>query len=177
MWRMLIVAGLVLGIAMVGFPQPASACSCVVMDADRFLEESDAAFIGTVRSSEIRSVNEDAIWLFEVEQTIKGDPGETVEVRTPAERSMCGLSLQEGDRTGMFLNQHDGKWHSSVCSLVVPDALLAAAEDLPPPTAPADPAPATDEPGAPDWLLALLIVILIGAGIRLGLVWLSRRSE
>lgn len=178
MWRIVVLVGLVLGMAMMSFPQPALACSCVPMeDVGQFLGDADAAFVGTLSGREDAPSDPlDVTWTFDVEQGVKGELGETVDVQAPANSGACGFQFDTGHRTGLLLYERDGQWHSGLCNQVSPDALVAAAEDLPPPTEPAQ--PATDEQGAPDWWLVLLLVIVIVAGIRLGLVWLSgRRAE
>lgn len=181
MWRVVVMVGLALGFAMTAFPQPALACSCVQMDVEQFLGDADAAFIGTLTGREDAPSDAlDVTWTFEVEQSVKVDLGETVDVHAPANSAACGFDeFAVGHRTGLLLFERDGQWHSGLCNMVSPDDLIAAAEDLPPPTDTTPPVsePATNESGAPDWWLALLLVIVIVAAIRLGLVLLSRRSS
>lgn len=164
MWRIVVAVGLVLGMAVVATPQPAFACSCMIMDADRFLGTYDAAFIGTVLSSDVESADDDAVWTFEVEQVVKGELGETVEVLSHAQSSMCGFALSVGERTGVFMNERNGQWHSSTCSQIEPEALLAATPTIPDDAQPSPQGAAGDD-GRSWWLvLGLLAVAVAGGG-------------
>lgn len=115
----------------------AAACSCVGADPRTALRRSDAAFVGVVvsrRTAEgVGSSGAPAVYTLRVENSVKGELGETVEVETAVSGASCGLEARVGDRVGLLLYRSAGAWTSSLCSQLDPDVLLEAARPLPVP--------------------------------------------
>ena len=129
-----VVLGIVVGHLVLHAP-PAYACSCradvLVADA---LAESDAAFVGVFTGREDPLVQGELIFSgrpvvnhFEVERTVKGNIGGRVDVEAAASGASCGLELEVGDRTGLFLEATGTGWRSSLCSQTDSAGLLAFA--------------------------------------------------
>ena len=118
---------------------PAHACSCAYSDPRDRLAESDAAIVGTLVESHpvdppVDNSGEDTIYTFTVDEEVKGDFGETLEVHAPYSGASCGIEVGIGQQTGLFLDQReDGAWASSLCSQIAPEELREAAEPLPAP--------------------------------------------
>jgi hypothetical protein len=103
------------------------------------LDESDAAFVGVYTGREDPFVHGELIFSgrpvlnhFEVERSIKGDLGERVDVEAVASGASCGLELEVGERTGLFLQRTETGWRSSLCSQTEPAGLLAFAPAVAP---------------------------------------------
>lgn len=120
-------------------PRPASACSCIGLDPGTGLAEHPAAFVGTLvdssRGGEIGGFPigdgfSDAVYRFEVEQWVKGDLGDVVDVHSAADGAACGIEVGIGNRAGVFLTISEGKLTSSLCATMDADVLLAGAEPL-----------------------------------------------
>ena len=114
----------------------AAACSCAPGDPRRMLAQSDAAFVGRLverSSGPVSSSADPAIYRFKVEQTVKGQLGEHVDVVAAASGASCGIEARLGERIGLFLGRSGGGWRSSLCQQVDPQQLLAAARPLPAP--------------------------------------------
>lgn len=118
---------------------PAFACSCAYGDPRDRLNEADAAIIGTLVESHpvdppVENSGEDTIYTFTVDEEVKGDFGDTLEVHAPYSGASCGIEVGVGQQTGLFLEQReDGAWASGLCSQIAPEELRKAAEPLPAP--------------------------------------------
>jgi hypothetical protein len=112
--------------------EPASACSCAIVDAREALGRFDGALIGTV--IERKDASQDGVtFVFRVEERFKGDLGATVDVRTPSNSAACGIEAPLGTRMGLFLERESGRWVGTLCSQVEPARLREAARPLPAP--------------------------------------------
>jgi hypothetical protein len=115
-----------------GAASPAWACSCRanVAVAD-LLAESDAAFVGVYagrhEGGPLISSGQPVTNHFSVERTVKGVLGKRVEVEAAAGGASCGLELEVGERTGLFLHRTETGWRSSLCEQTEPAGLLALA--------------------------------------------------
>jgi hypothetical protein len=125
----LVLAGLAASLAFAG---QALACSCAVGDPRDMLERSAGAFTGTLLERVVEG--DQAIHTFRVEDAVKGQIGETVQVRSHRDGATCGLEIGIGQRVGLFLDREGGEWISNLCQQIAPDELLAAAAPLPAPT-------------------------------------------
>ena len=98
----LVVVALVAAVA--ARVEPASACSCPpIADPRRTLLEADGAFIGRlVERRRTASVYVD-VFVFRVEQAVKGDIGPVVEVLSSSSGASCGLEVNLGQLVGLFL--------------------------------------------------------------------------
>ena len=113
--------------------RPASACSCAgIGDLEMALAESQAAFVGTMietrdphGNDEFVDSGRDVVHVFEVEQWVKADLGDVIEVHSAADGASCGFEFwYEDDRVGAFLWEEGGFLHSGLCSQVDPNTLL-----------------------------------------------------
>ncbi|MEX2394321.1 MAG: hypothetical protein WD826_07570 [Actinomycetota bacterium] len=118
----------------------AQACSCIKDDPRTSLEKADAAFIGELidrpqsrSTGQIRSSGEIVDWRFTVEDSVKGDLGDEVVVKSAISGVSCGLSVPLGETVGLFLRRDGGGWRGGLCSQVDPADLRKAAEPLPAP--------------------------------------------
>ena len=113
--------------------QAAHACSCALGDPRDALHRSDGAFVGAlVARTEVD--DQTSIFTFEVETAVKSALGAEVDVRSASSGASCGLEVGFGERIGLFLDSaDDGAWTSGLCSQVDPEALMKAAQPLPPP--------------------------------------------
>jgi hypothetical protein len=153
------------------------ACDCVPPDPDVYLQQYPAAFVG--RLVETRANH--TVYVFAVEQAVKGDLGDTVEVVSAAYDAACGLEGRNGRRVGVFLRRKAGHWESSSCLQIAPAELERAAVDAgltvtgpgaeetpsPSPQA-AEPGPSSGDSRVPEILAGA--AILAGAGVLLMLV-------
>ena len=112
---------------------PAQGCSCALQDPAAMLETSDAAFVGTLSEApETTGVAIDVpvVWVFDVEEWVKGDLGDTVGVHSGLGGGDCGFELQVGDQIGVFLYNEDGRPTSGLCSTTTPDGMRLAGQPL-----------------------------------------------
>ena len=143
---LVIVMGLAAGhLALQASPAYACSCRAGVLVADA-LAESDAAFVGVYTGredpfvhGELISSGRPVINHFEVERTVKGDIGGRVDVEAAASGASCGLELEVGERTGLFLQWSGTGWRSSLCAQTEPAGLLAFAPAVGVPAGEADP--------------------------------------
>jgi hypothetical protein len=127
-----LVIGLLVLCSVVLAGAPAHACSCVRMDVGARLGEVDGAFVGVWVDRALVGSGQAAV-TFDVERVVKGAFGPEAIVLTHEQGSACGLELLGTPRTGLLLTMsHDGRWHSDLCSMVDPEALLAVDAGDPP---------------------------------------------
>lgn len=121
--------------AIVATAVPAKACSCAMGDPRDALKASDGAFIGTLLSVTPHAEDEgqNSTYTFTVDEEVKGDLGETVDVVSATSGASCGIEVPIGGQTGLFLNTTETGWSSSLCQQVDPDQLREAAQPLPEP--------------------------------------------
>ena len=136
--RKRVLAAVSIGLALALLPVVAKACSCYIGDVRDALDEADGAFIGTYLAQ--RPVNPaepwgQAIFTFSVQEEVKGELAETVEVRAQTQSSACGLGTGGGEQIGLLLyTTRSGAWTSSSCSQLSPEQMREAASELPAPT-------------------------------------------
>lgn len=120
----------------------ARACSCADGDPRDTLAGADGAIIGTFIESHDADgdpdgwSDQDWIYTFRVDEEVKGDFQETLEVHSARDGASCGLGVRSGGRYGLFLYQRarDGAWTSGLCSQTTPEEMREAASPLPAPT-------------------------------------------
>lgn len=116
---------------------PASACSCAPLEPRDALLRADGAVIGRV--TDIRDGGPERfgspsrVTTIAVEEEIKGDLGDEIEVLGGVDGGSCGLEVGEGARVALILSIDDGHWSSSLCATSTPRALRTAAMPLPAP--------------------------------------------
>lgn len=124
---------LIVGIIVLATSAPASACSCAQSDPRTSLKAADAAIIGTLLSK-TPSGQWNADYTFRVDEAVKGDFGETVVIESANNGAACGLEVDIGGQTGLFLDGSESKgWRSSLCAQISPEELRAAARPMPAP--------------------------------------------
>lgn len=110
-------------------PAQARACSCGgIGDVGAAVDDAEGAFVGTLIDRRDAG-NFEAIYVFEVEQWVKGDAGDVIEVRSASDGAGCGFEFFGDDqRTGALLRVEGGELHSSLCEQIDADVLLTALE-------------------------------------------------
>lgn len=185
--------------ALLAIPQtPARACSCAgPFDLQTAIDESEAAFVGTLIEKRASDIEWEAIYVFEVEQWVKGHAGSVIEVRSGHDGAGCGFEFPADERIGAFIHIEGSDLHGGLCSQVDADALLAAwrgrelneggSEALPSLEPPGTTATSAPDPTTPPLVAPELDVVespsaglqwLAGSALALfvaGLVWLTRR--
>ncbi len=120
----------------------AKACSCFRGDPRDQLADADGAIVGTFQESHPAvqptpglptSSGDDTIYTFSVDEAIKGQFPDTLEVHSAADGATCGLEVSPGQDYGLFLYESEGQWHSNLCSQTSPDEMRDAATELPAP--------------------------------------------
>ena len=120
-------------LVVVGPAGEAEACSCALPDPTTALEQSDAAFIGTLleRPDPIPAPGQTtAIWVFQVDEWIKGDLGEQVGVHSGFGGGDCGFEIAADEQTGVFLHNDGRRPSGGLCSTTSPEAMRAAGQPL-----------------------------------------------
>jgi hypothetical protein len=139
----------VMAVAAVLGAKDAFGCSCAFVEADEMVAGSEAAFEGTVISSEEVADAEpedagprlpgDVDLRFKVERIFKGSLGEEITVRTSGDGGTCGLGPRErGERLALTLSRdEEGRWQGSICGTFDPDELDDPGSPPPPSLEPA----------------------------------------
>ncbi|MEX0864487.1 MAG: hypothetical protein WD269_06375 [Acidimicrobiia bacterium] len=113
-------------------PRPALGCSCPAPgDLETAIANAPAAVVGTMvdkRDSGLADFAQQSIYRIEVEEWVKGDLGEVIDVYSASDGAGCGLETPIGQRIGLFLSVEGNRLTSNLCSTATPDVLLAAAE-------------------------------------------------
>ena len=138
MTRGMAAAAAALVIALVA-AESAQACSCVPPRPRQQLKQADGAFVGRLLA--VREVDPPAEgepissadptdYIYRVGRVAKGGPGlqrgRKVRVRSVRDSATCGLPAGRGRLYGLFLTRRQGRWHSSLCSVVSPADMPAA---------------------------------------------------
>lgn len=124
-WRKMVVAGALALTFLPFLPSTARACSCAApTDLAAFVGEADAAFVGTLVDRR-DTPDFQAIYVFEVEEWVKGDVGEVIEVQSGQGGGDCGFEFWDPDqRIGALLYHDGGELHGGMCSQVEPAELI-----------------------------------------------------
>lgn len=114
------------------FAGNALGCSCVPTTPAQSLARSDAAIVGRLLAVEPRGGSR-AEYRYDVLRVYRGrdaiDPGSVVKVLGSRGSAACGLPERVGGRFGLFLTRRRGRWSGSLCGLVSPRRLRAAARE------------------------------------------------
>jgi hypothetical protein len=129
-------AALVLALAFTAFvvmiPRPALGCSCAMPgDVESWIADTPAVVVGTLmdkRPTGNADFGMAAVFRVQVEEWVKGDLGEQIDVYTAADGAGCGIETPLGERVGLFLGVQDNRLTSSLCAQMDPDVLLAGME-------------------------------------------------
>lgn len=131
--RRLLLIGLVASVFAVWDAPAALGCSCAIQDPSIMLEESDAAFIGTLTEAPERPAGPaemSAVWVFGADEWVKGDLGPTVGVQSGFGGGDCGFEIGVGEQIGVFLHNDGGHPSGGLCSTVTPEGMRAADRPL-----------------------------------------------
>ena len=132
--RRLLTALVIASLLVVAGPgRRAEACSCAMLDPAVMLTDADAAFVGTLIERPTKPNSPDGfsgIWIFEVDEWVKGDLGPQVGVHSSLDGASCGFEMEEGQRAGIFLYNDNGKPSGGLCSVTSPEAMVAAGKPL-----------------------------------------------
>lgn len=121
------VAAVLLGLAFAG---SALACSCARSTPAESLARSDAAIVGRLLGVEPRGAGR-AVYRYEVMRVYRGrraiERGSKLGVLGSRGGAACGLPERIGARFGLFLQRDRRRWTGSLCGVVSPRRLRAAA--------------------------------------------------
>lgn len=131
--RVLAVAGL--AVALLAAALPAKGCSCAdERDLREELRKADGAMVATFLESRSEDGDQRLVHTMRVDEAVKGDLGETVEVHTSGDGAMCGFGGSPGQQIALFLRRNaEGAWSAGSCSIVDAGELREAAAALPEP--------------------------------------------
>ncbi len=128
--RIPIAAVAVVLVSLVG-SSSALACSCVRSTPAESLARSDAAIVGRLVAVEPRGPGR-AVYRYEVLRVYRGRDaiaaGSILKVAGSRGSAACGLPERVDGRTGLFLFGHRGSWAGSLCGVISPRRLRAAAQ-------------------------------------------------
>ncbi len=128
-WTIALV--LLVSFSVTALPRPARACSCAGHpDLRASIDASEAAFVGSLIEKQDVGKGDfggEAVYVFEVEEWVKGDLGKVIEVHSASDGAGCGFEFFGGDQIGAFLRLEGGELRSGLCEQADPDALLVAA--------------------------------------------------
>jgi len=125
----------------VWLPSSAAACSCAstgsqVEDARLILAETDAAFIGVLKT--VRAIGDEprngeatpagkAVFRYRVRRDFGKDLGRFVRVLSSGSSAACGLPARIGRKYAVGITGRRGRWNSNLCDTTRPRALRRAA--------------------------------------------------
>ena len=112
----------------------ALACTCADVPARQRLDSADAAFIGRVvetRPAPSRDGVRELVYVFTVDNVVKGELGERVEVSSPLDGAACGFELERDETSAILLRREaDGEgWVGGLCGQLAIGELIAASEE------------------------------------------------
>jgi hypothetical protein len=101
-------------------------------DMAAWISESPAVMVGTLLAVDPGSDPfGQAVFRFEVEQWVKGDLGDQIDVHSViGDGGNCGLFDNVGERVGLLLYLEGSHLTSSTCSMADPELLLEAEVDV-----------------------------------------------
>lgn len=99
------------------------------------LEAADAAFIGRIVERRqapdpgpVVGSGRETVYVFAVDQIVKGELGRRVEVVSPGDTAACGFGLPDGTAGGVLLHREGDRWTGGLCGQLAVGELLEAAE-------------------------------------------------
>ncbi len=114
------------------------ACSCMQMTPAMALAGADVAFVGVVAAVDDPAVGpvvgggDPLRYTFAVEESMKGGPGVSVDIRSARDSAGCGMEFATGQRWRVFAYTDEaGQLQSGLCS---GNELLAEGVPIPSPT-------------------------------------------
>ena len=116
-------------VLLIGFPRPASACSCGAALPAEIIDDADVVFVGSASESQPAFSGDTIETLFVVDSVIKGDVGADIVLSSHVD-SGCGGFPTDGAAIGVAAVRVSGDVLGEVCSVIDSQQLLAAAEGL-----------------------------------------------
>jgi hypothetical protein len=150
----LVVAALVL----VG---DATACTCAQAPPRQRLDSADAAFVGRLLERRASAVEGESVYVFVVDNVVKGDLERRIEVLSPASGAACGFELARDEATGILVDRRGEDWIGGLCGQMAVGELVEASR-------------ARDEPLV-NWGGAVVGTIVVALGALLLVRRLRRR--
>ena len=130
----LVAATMLLSVALTPIlPLTARGCSCMTpTDLHEWVNQSEAVFVGAlVEKRDLGGESFESIYVFEVEEWIKGEAGEVIEVHSASDGSACGFEFWEVDqRIGAALHVEGGVLRGGLCSQIDADVALTLKHGL-----------------------------------------------
>ncbi len=120
----------------VALPRPALGCSCAwPTDIATWIDDAPGAFVGSlteVRQAEAGPFGGEAVFVFKVDQWVKGGPSDFVEVHASVgDGGNCGLGTELGVPMGVLLHWSEGRLTTSSCSSFSPEMILDVGSLIP----------------------------------------------
>lgn len=116
------------------FAGSAFACSCAAVEPSEALGESDGAAVVRLLGVEPLGASPSGAsqgrFEYRILRVYRGATlrrGATLTLRSSLSGASCGLPQGTGRRYGLFLARYRGRWSSSLCGVIAPARLRAAA--------------------------------------------------
>lgn len=125
------VAFVLLGMVFAG---SALACSCARSEPAQMLAKSDGAIVGRLIGVEDLGPGPlgppEGRFSYRILHVYRGAlrQGAILTLRSSLSGAACGLPQGSGRHYGLYLQRHQGRWRSSLCSVIAPEQLRAAAQ-------------------------------------------------
>lgn len=119
--KRLLALSIGLVVASLAAPQSAYACSCLYIadDEDRFASNYENAqlILQGVVTEEYRDFNEYEVeYRVSVEKVWKGRASARMDIHTAYDSAACGIRFLVDESVVIFATEHDGKFHTGLCS-------------------------------------------------------------
>jgi len=127
--RLLVASALLAAALTPILPLTARGCSCATpSDLHEWVDQSEAVFVGTLidkRDGGDGPFGMESVYVFEVEEWIKGDAGDVIEVHSASDGAGCGFEFFDVDqRTGAAIYLEGGVLRGGLCSQIDADVAL-----------------------------------------------------
>jgi hypothetical protein len=138
----------------------ALACTCAAAPPRQQLDSADAAFVGRLVDTRPAASGE-SVYVFVVDNVVKGDLERRIEVLSPASGAACGFELARDEATGILVDRRGDDWIGGLCGQMAVGELVEASR-------------ARDEPLV-NWGGAVVGTIVVALGALLLVRRLRRR--
>lgn len=115
-------------------PLSARGCSCATpSDLHEWVDQSEAVFVGTLVDKRAAGdgFGTESVYVFEVEEWIKGDAGEVIEVLSASDGAGCGFEFWDVEqRLGAAIHLDGDTLRGGLCSQIDPEVALVLKEGM-----------------------------------------------